>query len=215
MGANLARSSIGVHVHAAARRGAVYWLLQRLLTYPDATLAGEAHSGELDRLVVQLLGDLPYAPPRLPARDWRPDDAVNLESEFIRLFELPVDGQPCVLYGGVHTGNRQSVMQELLRYYRHFGLSVDGAQDKDLPDSIPTVLEFMQYLCMLESQHANTGASGAPRAAQRDLLARHLVQWCSKISEHIDRMHPARPYANTVSLLEQFCRLELDHLTTT
>jgi len=209
-----ALSSTGAHVHAAAQRGAVYGLLERLLTYPDAALPDEARCGELDQLVGRLLADLPYAPPTLPAPDWRPDDTVNLESEFIRLFELPVDGQPCVLYGGMHTSNRQSVMQELLRYYRHFGLSVDGAQDKDLPDSIPTVLEFMQYLCMLESQGANTGASGAPRAAQRDLLARHLVQWCPGISAHIDRMKPARPYANAVSLLEQFCRLELDHLAT-
>ena len=37
-------------------------------------------------------------------------------------------------------------MEDLLRFYRHFGLSVVHAEDRDLPDSVPTVLEFLGYL---------------------------------------------------------------------
>ena len=103
-------------------------------------------------------------------------------------------------------------MQELLRYYRHFGLTVDGAQVKDLPDSIPTVLQFMQFLCIVESKALSAAERAVPRAAQRDLLSRHLTQWTPKIAERVGAMVAPPVYASTVELMNAFCTAELAQL---
>lgn len=206
-------SDAGVHQNAAATRGRMYSILVRLLTFPDAPLQRMIESGELDRLVHQVLTELPYPVSCAVEFDrGHTDDATTLEEDFMRLFELPVGGQPCALYGGVHAGNRQTVMEELLRYYRHFGLSVARAPEKDLPDSIPTVLEFMQFLCLLESNAASPGEAYTPRMAQKDVLSRHLVCWAPRLCKQIMSKKPSRVYENALTLMNEFCSAELEQL---
>lgn len=203
-----------VHFRAAATRCEVYGVLTRLLTFPDQELENAIRSGELDQTVGRLLSDMPYS--FACAREFdrgHADDAATLERDFMHLFELPVNGQPCSLYGGVHEGNRHTVMEELLRYYRHFGLSVARAPEKDLPDSVPTVLEFMQFLCLLESQASSPDTAYTPRTAQKDVLARHLSRWAPRLCEQIKLRNPSRLYENTLALMNEMCTLELEQLS--
>lgn len=137
-----------------------------------------------------------------------------MESEYLRLFELPVDGPPCPLYGGVHGGNRQKIMEELLRLYRYFGLSTEKASSKDLPDSIPTVLEFLYFLTFKESATTDPEGASGVRMAQRDLLERHLTHWLPSIITQLEKKNPLPFYCNTMELLNKFTLSELEKLAT-
>lgn len=194
------------HFQAAPVRGEVYRYLARLLTFPDDELKMLATSGELDARLADALAHIPYGVRWCTHIDRA---GAELEREFMRLFELPVGGHPCSLYGGMYGGNRRSTMEELLRYYRHFGLSVEGAAEKDLPDSIPTVLEFMQFLCLMETRAACLDSAKTPRAAQKDLLGRHLTHWTPLICQRLRDMNPAPIYRDAAAVLNDFCVAEL------
>jgi DMSO reductase family type II enzyme chaperone len=132
-------------------------------------------------------------------------------SEYMRLFELPVDGQPCPLYGGIYASSRREVMEELLRYYHFFGLTTHGADQGDLPDSIPTLLEFMQFLALRESV---SGDVATARNAQKDLLERHLTRWIPAIITPLRERKPLVFYSDVLNLLNRFVSLELQALAT-
>jgi len=104
-------------------------------------------------------------------------DARDLESEYIRLFDVP-DGPATPLYTGVYAPRRRDAMEELLRTYRHFGLTIEGSAH-DLPDYVPTVLEFLQFLTF--GQAGESPEASAPfRAASADILERHLCPWAPR-----------------------------------
>ncbi|MBD3646852.1 MAG: molecular chaperone TorD family protein [Pseudomonadales bacterium] len=199
-----------LHFRSAPERGELYRILVRLLTYPDENVTRAVQTGELDHAIQNLLKSVPHGLTWRCGGLW--DDNVKLQSEFMRLFELSVKGTPCVLYGGVYADNRRAVMEELLRYYRHFGLSVDGAPEKDLPDSIPTVLEFMQFLCVMESRAESPEIATVPRKVQKDLLERHLTRWSPLLRERMSHMNPVRVYRDTIEFLDAWCQAELNQL---
>ena len=118
---------------------------------------------------------------------------MSLESEYIRLFDLPGGGPPCPLYTGVYAPARRDAMEEILRFYHFFGLTI-ADRGKDLPDAVPTVLEFMQVLAL----RADAGA------AQRDLLARHLVPWANTTRSRLGKRAPGPFYAGVIALAYEF-----------
>ena len=132
-------------------------------------------------------------------------------SEFMRLFELPIDGHPCPLYGGIYASSRREVMEELLRYYHFFGLTTQGAAQGDLPDSIPTLLEFMQFLALRESVSEDVVTA---RNAQKDLLERHLARWIPSIIAPLKERKPLVFYSDVLNLLNRFISLELQAFAT-
>jgi len=192
------------------------------LSYPSPQLYGRWISGELNHEVSALLAELPYTIEYLS--DDTPDstlencevdscqvkNATELASEYMRLFELPIDGQPAPLYGGIYAGNRREVMEELLRYYHHFGLSTQNSSDEDLPDSILTLLEFMQFLAFRESTGKNPQDIAVARSAQKDLLERHLTHWMPDLASQLELRNALPLYRNTLSLLNDFISAELD-----
>ena len=201
-----------IHHQNALQRSSLYRHLAEMLTYPSASLLQSCSTGDLDKQVSELLQGFPYQ------LSWRVDtcsgeDAVStLPSEYMRVFELPIDGQPCALYGGVYTGNRREVMEELLRYYRYFGLSVDKAVDEDLPDSIPTLLEFFQFLTHKESCATDTEDAASVRLVQKDILERHLTKWVPEIKSQLDARRTPAFYRNAIDLLNAFTAAELGQL---
>lgn len=197
------------HVGAAATRAELYSRLADWLSFPTPELLNAYESGELAAEARRLVDDLAYPFP-LPLDDaaLRGDDAAEIESEYIRLFDVPVGGSPVPLYGGMHGGDRRRVMEELLRFYRHFGLSTAGAAERDLPDWIPTVLEFLAYLCVREAA-APTAEEAAPyRTAQRDLLERNLNAWMPVIAGKLAKKEPTPLYRALVDLLGHFAAAE-------
>ena len=201
-----------IHQLAARQRSSLYRLLAEMLTYPTNELWQSCCNGDRDRSILELLGALPYEL-CWSARNFDFDRPVaKLASEYMRVFELPIDGQPCPLYGGVYSGNRRDVMEELLRYYRFFGLSIDHAEDGDLPDSIPTLLEFLQFLTYKESDNTVAEEVTSIRLVQRDLLDRHLTKWVPEIRIQLDNRKPPLFYRNTINLLDEFTTAELAYL---
>jgi TorA maturation chaperone TorD len=98
-------------------------------------------------------------------------------------------------------------MEELLRTYRHFGLTV-GSKSHDLPDYVPTVLEFLRFLTLGE-ETGGEAAVPAFQAAKADILQRHLLPW---VQETVTRLadRAAEPfYLGVATLARDFAEQQL------
>jgi DMSO reductase family type II enzyme chaperone len=196
----------------ALQRSSLYQHLAEMLTYPSESLLQSCRTGDRDKEISELLSAFPYEL-SWPGDTCAADDVVSkLPSEYMRVFELPIDGQPCALYGGVYTGNRREVMEELLRYYRLFGLSVDKSLNEDLPDSIPTLLEFFQFLTHKEAGATDADEVASVRLVQKDILERHLTKWIPAIQTPLVQRKPPAFYRSTIDLLNEFTAAELGQL---
>jgi len=193
-------------------RSAFYGKFSELLSYPTDEIRGEIASGVMKNNISHLIEQLPFDITTSDLTCFEIECVDEIESEYLRLFDLPVDGPPCPLYGGLFGGDRRQVMEELLRFYRHFGLSTADAEVSDLPDSIPTVLEFMQFLTQQEAAANSIDAAGTFRTAQRDLLERHLTHWIPKIIEQLKARNPLPLYLVTMTLADGFFSHELHQL---
>ncbi len=200
------------HRAAAPARQVLYGRLAELLSYPTPELCQAYSEGSLATEMTRTLDQLPYTLAFDPAP--LQGDSAEIGSEYIRLFEVGAGSPTCPLYGGVLGGDRRTVMEDLLRLYRHFGLSTAEAQFRDLPDSIPTVLEFCCYLTFRE---ADAGADEAVsyRAAQADLLDRYLATWTGMIRARMPLLEPTPLYRASVELLDEFAVAELAALGST
>ena len=163
---------------AAASR--LYGLLGDCFVYPDAALADDLRSGELARVATELVQCLdPALADRIdlcaladPAAE-----AETLAVEYTRLFDASSHGTLCSLNGGAHAGPQMTVMEEAIRYYTHFGLTL-GEHQKELPDHLTTQLNFLHFLAYGECAQDAAGApSTAWRLARRDFIARHPGRW--------------------------------------
>lgn len=206
------------HQSAAGTRSALYGRLADVLAYPTVELTHTYETGALAAELTALTSALPY-PLTFDADVLDGTEAGALGREFTRVFDVPIGATPCPLYGGVLVGDRQRVMEELLRYYRHFGLSTADAEVRDLPDAVPAVLEFLCYLAYRESE-VNTAvpdASGAGQAstfrrAQHDILDRHVTSWTPIIRKRVGELRPPALYEAAVALLDDFTAAEHTHL---
>jgi DMSO reductase family type II enzyme chaperone len=195
------------HRAAAPARIVVYNHLVEVLVYPDEALLESVRSGRLAASITEAAASLPY-PLEPGALDAVPGDGEPaLGPDYIRLFDVPANGTPCPLYGGALGGDRRATMEDLLRFYRHFGLSVVHAEDRDLPDSVPTVLEFLGYLVMREQDSPEVDVDTF-RRAQHDVLERHLARWAPIIAARVAKLDPPAFYAAATKLLDDFVRGE-------
>ena len=117
-------------------------------------------------------------------RDAKSGDQLAIE--YTRLFDAGVSGPPCPLYGGLYGGARMKTMEEAVRFYNHFGLTLSEEQ-RELPDHIATQLEFLHYLGYREAEALQHGADPGPyRRAQRDFIARHPGAWLPKLCGRLE-----------------------------
>jgi DMSO reductase family type II enzyme chaperone len=174
--------SQGEELRAAARSSA-FGLFAASFGYPEGELLEEIRGGALaDTLAKALAAVDPSLSDAVDGDALRDGgDGDDLAIEFTRLFDVGASGPPCPLYGGLYGGARMKTMEEAVRYYNHFGLSLSEAQ-RELPDHVTTELEFLHYLAFREAEalHAGTDA-GAYRRAQRDFIARHPGRWIPKL----------------------------------
>ncbi|KAA0235371.1 MAG: hypothetical protein JJLCMIEE_01727 [Acidimicrobiales bacterium] len=200
------------HQSAAGTRSALYGRLAEVLTYPSPELTRAYTTGSLAAELTALTAALPY-PLAFDGAALTGSDVAALGPEFTRVFDVPLGATPCPLYGGVLAGDRRQVMEELLRYYRHFGLSTADAELRDLPDAVPAVLEFLCYLAYMESE-ATGDAASTFRRAQGDVLDRHLTKWAPIIRKRVGDLRPPPLYGAAAALLDDFVTAEQIHLTT-
>lgn len=188
----------------------------RLFEYPDAAGLDRIRSGATAADLVEALTSIDptlVAESDLEAlRDVGPsDDALAIE--FTRLFEAGASGTPpCPLYGGAYGSARMQNMEEVIRFYSHFGLELSDSP-RELPDHLATQLEFLHFLAFREAEALDAGADPGPwQRAQRDFIARHPGRWVPELRSRAERLQPLRFYAALVARLDAFLAVEAARL---
>ncbi len=195
----------------AAARSESYRLLARAFTFPDAGQLGAIGSGVLAAAMREALESVDAS--LLESADWRALADAGAEDElaveYTRLFEVGVSGPPCPLYGGLYGGARMKTMEEAVRFYNHFGLTL-AEKPRELPDHLVTQLEFLHYLTFRETEALQQRRDAGPfRRAERDFLARHPGRWVPALRRRLDGERPPPFFRELTRLLERF--LEHDH----
>lgn len=199
----------GQRLAEAARLRAEAWgVLAAALEYPDSELVALIREGALMRRARELIGTLH---PELEATiawaalaDVPPGDGLAIE--YSRLFDpIGPSGPACPLNSGALVGDdgRMKLLEELVRFYNHFGLTAAGAPGNELPDHVLAQLDFLHFLsqreaeCLLEGE----GADDFQRA-RVDFQRRHPGRWAPDLVERLER-HQAHSYYLTLARLIQ------------
>jgi DMSO reductase family type II enzyme chaperone len=190
----------------AAARSRAYRLFAEALDYPDDELRESIQTGTLAEALREVLAALD--PTLVDEIDWEglrdAGDGDDLEVEYTRLFDVGVSGPPCPLYGGLYGGARMKTMEEAVRFYNHFGLTLSESP-RELPDHVTTQLEFLHYLAFREAEALGQGEDpGAFMRAQRDFLERHPGKWVPKLCARLDQQDPMRFFPALARGLERF-----------
>ncbi len=196
----------------AAARAAAYRLLAAGFRWPSAELHAAVADGTYAGDLAAALAAAPWAvdPPALGA----PTDLAAMEADHLACFELggPL-GAPCFAYEAEHGGGRLKVMEDVLRFYDHFGLA-PAARDghRDRPDHVATELEFLHVLACDEAAAAAAGRDPAPyRLGARGFLRLHVGDLAAAMSSRIGpRAVPF--YAALCRLAAAVCAADLAHL---
>lgn len=201
-----------------AARSRMYRLLASAFAFPEEPFHRGVVSGELLSEVLEIAAGLPYALPLSEGEALRTAlaggaaDYVEFQSEYIRLFDVGVPRPPCPLYGGLHMGSRRAVMEEVTRFYNHFGLSL-GGESRELPDHVTTELEFMHFLTFQEVTALEGGQDIAPYLrAQRDFLQRHLARWVPLVRVQAEQQGAAPFFLGLLGLAEAFLQADLSYV---
>jgi DMSO reductase family type II enzyme chaperone len=191
---------------AAAARSSLYRRLGEAFAFPADAFVEAVASG---RFVQDLLSEVAALPFELPI-EGELCGGSELEQEYIRLFEVGPGRPPCPLYEGSHRGGRMKIMEELVRFYEHFGLQPGPG---DQPDHLCAELEFMHYLTFKEAAAlSRRGPAEAFVLAQRDFLGRHLCRWLPRLRQRLETLEPPPFYAALTRLSEAFAATDLTFL---
>lgn len=200
----------------AAARSRVYAALCDALSFPDPERLAQIGRGELG---AGLRATVASAAPELAdGVDWGAlsdagagDD--DLAVEYTRLFEVGTSGPPCALYGGLYGDARMKTMEEVVRFYNHFGLTL-SEDPRELPDHLTTELEFLHFLAFREAEALRAGLDPGPyRRAQRDFVARHPGRWLPQVVGRLARAKAGRFYVTLFALLARWLAREERTLT--
>ena len=207
----------------------MYRLLAEAFRYPSEDFLELAKGGDFLQSVLTISQDIPFKltveDDLLSGRELKDVSQEDFEAEFVRIFDAGPGGPPCPLYEGKYAADRMVNMEDLVRFYNHFGLSVAEAQERELPDHITTELEFLHYLAFKEVLALQREEDPAPYClAERDFLARHPAKWLPQLHEKTGKVFKAsipslcKPavsfYSSLIGLSAAFCVGDLEHLRT-
>lgn len=198
----------------AAARSRAYAAFAQAFEYPDEQFCEDIRTGALREALRSILAAT--SPVAAESVDWNAladaGNADDLMIEYTRLFDVGASGPPCPLYGGLYGGARMKTMEEVVRFYNHFGLSTSKTPN-ELPDHVTTELEFMHYLAFREAEALEKGEdAGSYRRAQRDFLARHPGRWIPQLREKLEKEKPMAFFLELVRRIERFLQQDLAHL---
>ena len=201
-----------------AARSRMYRLLAGAFGFPEEAFHRAALGGEFRSQVQEIAAGLPYPPPLAEGEPLSaalgdvPADYVEFQSEYVRLFDVGVPRPPCPLFGGLYLGSRRAAMEEVTRFYNHFGLSL-GGESRELPDHITTELEFMHFLTFQEVSALQGEKNRGPYLrAQRDFLQRHLARWVPQVRARAEKQRAAPFFLGLVGLTEAFLLADLAYV---
>lgn len=181
----------------------LWGLLAELLSFPSPALEEQVGAGTVQATIEHMAAHLEWDAEE-PLHLLHDADGAGLASEFIRLFDVP-DGPTTPLYTGVYSRRRRDAMEELLRFYRHFGLTLSG-DDHDLPDYVPTVLEFLRFLALTEAAADSSESRAAAESATNDVIERHVAPWAGHTLRRLEGRSPHAFYLGLIRLVDGLCK---------
>lgn len=191
---------------SAEARSRAYRIFAEAFGYPEGELLEEIQTGRLSTTLGEALEAVS------PGLESIVDHSAlcvseagdELAAEYTRLFDVGTQGPPCPLHGGLWIGDRMKTMEEVLRFYRHFGLTIGGAPS-ELPDHLGLELEFLHYLAFREDAALRDGTDpGAFQRAERDFLARHPGRAVPMLRAKLEQEHAAPFFVALARALEGF-----------
>ncbi len=199
-------------------RSSFYQLLSESFRFPDRLFSEGVKNGDFLGQVKDIASTLPFEFSSLDEDTFQgkgidQDLEEALGAEYIRLFDVGVKGRPfCPLYEGSYRSGRKGLMEDLVRFYNHFGLTL-SREDWELPDHLTTELEFVHYLSFKELLAIRSRQDHFPYIrAQRDFLSRHPADWIPKFRQKLLKHSPIRFYEKLVEVTEAFLLLDQNHL---
>ncbi len=194
----------GPQLQAGARSACYRWLA-KAFSFPDLELRTAITSGEGEESWRDAAQNLPF---ELPADDVEDTAVDGLEEGYIGVFEVGPGRPFCPLYEGSHRSGRMKLMEDIVRFYEHFGLR---AAPEDQPDHLCAELDFMHYMSFKEAAALAHGDSAADlKRAQRDFLDRHLCQWLPRFLTRLESSDRAPGfYRRQAVRAVEFCRRDL------
>ncbi len=200
---------------AAAQRSFAWGALSECFEYPDAELLEAIGSGVLAGRLREVMAATD--PGIVDTVDWKNleqagDDDDALQVEYTRLFDVGASGPPCALYGGVYGSARMASMEEAVRFYNHFGLSM-SEDPRELPDHLSTQVEFLHFLCFREAELLEKGEDASSfQRAQRDFIARNPGKWIPKMLAKLEGEAPMVYFLELARLFDRFLKREQERL---
>ena len=199
-GKDMTATAAGLYPHPAVAgdvpRSDIYELLSLAFSFPDTSLHALAQDGRLAERFSAALDQVTYRV-RVSDLRWRsPNRYDEMQSEYIRLFQIGGRrGPPCPLHAGHYARDRSHELQHLIRFYNFFGFRVaEGV----MPDHISVQMEFMSALA-----RGNLGDYGGLLRAQRDFLGRQLG-WLQELAARIQGRHPAPFYRSLAAFTVRY-----------
>jgi DMSO reductase family type II enzyme chaperone len=201
---------VTISVSNASARSLAYGLFAGALGYPEGSLLEDIREGRFADALAKTLGDIDPSLAEKLDRDALSDglEADELAIEYTRLFDVGTSGPPCPLHGGLWSEERMMNMEEVLRFYNHFGLSLDQGQ-RELPDHLGTELEFLHYLAFREAEALQAELdANSYQLAQRDFIERQPGRWVPQLRAKLEAHAPPRFFAEFFRALEQLLTAE-------
>lgn len=210
-----------------ARRSQMYRFLAECFRYPDGEFIETAKAGGHLESVLAIMREVPFEVAieegALSGRLLEGVSQEDFEAEFVRVFDAGPGGPPCSLYEGKYAADKKVNMEDLVRFYNHFGLSVAEARERELPDHITSELEFLHYLAFKEVLALQREEDPSPYCfAEMDFLKRHPAKWLPQLHEKTKGVpglnipglcEPAVSfYGAIISLAANFCNADLARL---
>lgn len=187
---------------AAAARSEMYGLLADAFEFPSREFHEQVLDGGFRDRVESAVRQLPYqlAFDTDMAAFADAGEYVDFQGEYMRLFDVGAVRPPCPLYGGEWGGTRKRSMEEAVRFYRFFGMTMDQSAH-ELPDHITVELEFLQVLAFTEGMTRARGEDPASLLrAQCDFIDRHPGRWWPALQRKLPAESPSPFYACLAAL---------------
>jgi DMSO reductase family type II enzyme chaperone len=203
-------------------RSQLYRCFATAFSYPDEAFLDSLTSGDFSEILVELGTRLPYSTPFEGVHINRL--ASGMERQEIKVFYSTTfqSGNQAVPLRELAycTLTEKALLEELFRFYQHFGLEFSQGELRELPDNLPIELEFLHYLTYLEAEASKEGGDNcnnnsnnnknmeALHNAQRDFINLHPGKWVQQFSSRLGKLQGSAVYSILAELLHQFIARE-------
>lgn len=195
-------------------RSNFYLALSRIFVFPEKEIIESITDGTLQKELIALIKELPYTlrNSEFLEKDYSIENEEEFQSNYIRVFDVSPGGPPCPLYEGLYYPDRRKIMEELMRFYEHFGLKPD-IKKNELPDHISMELEFLHFLTFRETQALGLNKDRSSiLLAERDFLERHPLDWIPQLLKKLEKAEPPEFYIHLFNFLNGFLKLDLQYV---